>query len=439
MNTVICPNCKQSVEISEALSHQLREKVLIEVNEKHKAEIEKITLQIEQEATKRVKEELEMKFKNSQMEAAEVKERNKSLQQQMLQLTKDLRDMKQKDSEREIEMQKRLLKDREMMETEIARSEQEKARLDKMELQKQLDDTKKVLEEAQRKAQQSSQQLQGEVLELDLQAQLTECFTTDEIKPVPKGVDGADIIQTVKNKYGSIAGSIVWETKRTKAWNNAWLSKLREDVRTLGANCSILVSDILPPDIETFGLVDQVWVTSYRYAIPLAQVLRNGILHVAIAKSTSANKDEKLESLYQYLTNASFKHRFEAQVEAIIELRTDFESEQRTMTRLWKKKEMQLNRMTKNVASLYGELQGILGSALPAIQGLEMDEIDSSFLHNRVIPATAGIQTQLRKNQISDPHIANGSDGARHVGNDEKLYNKSDSSDEKNESTQSFF
>jgi hypothetical protein len=244
-----------------------------------------------------------------------------------------------------------------------------------MELQKQLDDTKKALEEAQRKAQQSSQQLQGEVLELDLEMQLKEFFTTDEITPVPKGIDGADIVQKIRNKYGQTAGIMLWETKRTKAWNNSWLSKLREDTRALGANCAIIISDVLPEGIETFGIVDQIWVTSYEYALPLAQALRVGILHVAIAKSTSVHKDEKLESLYQYLTNASFKHRFEAQVEAIIELRHDFEAEQRTMTRLWKKKEMQLQRMTRNIASLYGELQGILGSALPAIQGLEVDHM----------------------------------------------------------------
>ncbi len=375
MNSILCPHCKKQVEISEALSHQLRDQILLEVDGKHKEELEKIRLESEARAAKKAEEALGLKLKNSQEEIEETKRRNNQLQEQLSELLKKLRAMEQKDSERELEMQKQLLKERELMEMEISKSEQEKARLEKMELQKQLDDTKKALQDAQRKAQQSSQQLQGEVLELDLEMQLKECFPTDEITPVPKGIDGADITQKVRNKYGHVAGTILWETKRTKAWNQAWLGKLREDVRTLGANCAIIVSEILPQGIETFGIVDQVWVTCQKYALPLAQALRVGILHVAIAKSTSANKDEKLEALYQYLTNASFKYRFEAQVEAIIELRQDFEAEQRTMTRLWKKKEMQLQRMTKNVASLYGELQGILGSALPAIQGLEVDHL----------------------------------------------------------------
>ncbi len=375
MNTILCPHCKKAVEISEALSHQLKDEILKEVDGKHKEELEKIRIEAEARAAKRAEEALALRLKTSQEEVEETKKRNNQLQEQLSELLKKLRDMEQKDSERELEMQKQLLKEREMMEMEIAKSEQEKARLDKMELQKQLDDTKKALEDAQRKAQQSSQQLQGEVLELDLEQQLRTEFLTDEITPVPKGVDGADIIQKVRNKFGQIAGSILWETKRTKAWSNTWSAKLREDVRTMGAETAVLVSDVLPAGIETFGFYENIWVSSYRYALPLASALRIGLLQVARAKSASANKDEKLEMLYQYLTNTSFKHRFEAQVEAIIELRQDFEAEQRTMTRLWKKKEMQLQRMTKNVASLYGELQGILGSALPAIQGLEVDHM----------------------------------------------------------------
>lgn len=385
MNTITCPKCGKPVEISEAFSHQFRDQILQEVNQKHKIELEKVLLEAQEKAKLQAKEELDFKLKNYQNEADEAKERNKLLQEQLLELSKNIRDLKEKDSEREIEMQKQMLKERERMETEIGRAEQEKARFEKLELQKQLDDTKKALEEAQRKAAQSSQQLQGEVLELDLEQQLRDNWPSDEVLPVPKGVEGADIWQKVRNRHGQTAGAIVWEAKRTKAWNNAWLPKLREDVRTMNANCAIIISDVLPQGIETFGLVDGVWVTCYRYAIPLAQVLRDGILRVAIAKATTAHKDEKLEALYSYLTDPGFRHRFEAQVEAIIELKTDLDTEQRTMTRLWKKKEIQINRMTKNIASLYGELQGILGNALPGIRGLEHEEFDMPS--SSVIPA----------------------------------------------------
>lgn len=375
MNTITCPHCHKTVELSEAFTHQFREEILKEVDGKHKVEIEKIRLEAVEQATKRAKEELEIMLKNSQTEADEANKRAKQFQEQILELMQSIKILKQKEGEREIELKKQLLKERELMEIEIGKTEQEKARLEKLELQKQLDDTKKALEDAQRKAAQSSQQLQGEVLELDLEQQLRDEFPTDEILPVPKGIEGADINHKIRNKYGHVAGSIVWEAKRTKAWNNVWLAKLREDVRTLGASCAIIISDVLPSGIETFGLVENVWVTSYRYAIPLAYALRDGILRIAIAKAAAANKDEKLEMLYQYLTDSSFKHRFEAQVEAIIELKSDLEAEQRTMTRLWKKKEVQITRMTRNIAGLYGELQGILGSALPSIQGLEFNAL----------------------------------------------------------------
>jgi hypothetical protein len=380
MNSIICPNCKQSVEISEAITHQMREQLLEEQEKKHKLELEKLSLEVEERATKKAKQELELRLKTTQEEADISSKRAREFQEQLLQLMKQNNELKQKDSEREIEMKKQLLKERELMEMQISKDEQEKARLDKMELQKQLDDTKKALEDAQRKAQQSSQQLRGEVLELDLENQLREAFATDDIVPVPKGIDGADVVQKVRNKFGNTAGSIVWETKRTKAWSNGWPAKLREDVRSLGAETAILVSDILPEGIETFAFHENIWVTCYKYAIPLAHVLRISMLKVAQAKAASANKDEKLEMLYQYLTDTSFRHRFEAQVEAVIEMKNDLDTEQRSMARAWKKREMQIQRMTKNIANLYGELQGILGSALPSLPGLEIGQIQNTQL-----------------------------------------------------------
>lgn len=375
MNSILCPKCKEPVEISEALSHQIREKILMEVDGKHKEEIERLTTELQERAAKKAKEESEFVIKNLQTELAESTERNKKFHEQLMEFSKQMRELKLRDEERELEFRKQLLKERELMENEITKSEQEKSRLEKMELQKQLDDTKKALEDAQRKAAQSSQQLQGEVLELDLEQQLQSEFQFDEITPVPKGIDGADIIQKVRNKFGKTAGVIIWETKRTKAWSSTWTPKLREDARTLGADTAILISDVLPNGIETFGFYENVWVSTYKYALSLACVIRISILQVAQAKSAVANKDDKLEMLYQYLTNASFKHRFEAQVESISEMRSDLEQEQRAMTRMWKKKDMQIQRMMRSVAGLYGELQGILGSALPSIQGLELQAL----------------------------------------------------------------
>lgn len=371
MNSILCPHCGKKVEISQAFTHQMREEVRLEQAKQHKEEIEKTRLEAEERALKRAKEELQVRLKNSQNEAEETIKRNKDLQEQLLTLTKEIRAMKQKDEDREIEMQRKLLKEQERMKLEITKSEQEKSHLEKAELIKKLDDTTKALEDAQRKAAQQSQQLQGEVLELELENRLKENFPLDDIQPVPKGIEGADLFQKVKNNHGQIAGMIIWETKRTKAWSNSWLPKLREEKRKIDASMAILVSDVLPEGIETFAFHENVWITSYKYAIPLVNVLRMSLFEIAIAKSAAVNKDERLEALFTYLTNDSFRNRFEAQVESVIELRNDLEIEQRSVIRQWKKREMQIKRLTSNIASMYGELQGIIGNALPSIQSLD--------------------------------------------------------------------
>lgn len=377
MNAVLCPNCGQKVEISQAFRQQIEDQILQQAKAKHKEELDRLKKEVEEKALQKAKEEFTLQLKNSQNEVLEEKERNKELLKELTELTKQLRELKEKDELREIEMQKQLIKEREKIQEEVMKVEREKANLEKMELQKQLNDTKKALEEAKRKAEQKSQQLQGEVLELDLESQLHESFPFDEIAPIPKGIEGGDIWQKVRNKHGQIAGSILWETKRTKAWSNAWAGKLRENTRQIGASVSILVSDVLPDGIDKFGLYENIWVTSYEYALPLVNVIRVGLMQIAIAKSAASHKDQKLEALYAYLTDDGFRHRFEAQVESIIELKRDLEAEQRSVVRSWKKREMQINRMRNNLSSLYGELQGILGQALPTLPNLEIGELPS--------------------------------------------------------------
>jgi hypothetical protein len=391
MNNISCPHCGKQVELSEAFTHQMRETVREEqaakhkaeleaarlesekLAEQHKTELEKAKLEAEERALKKAKEELEFKLKNSQNEAEETAKRNRELQEQILELTKEMRNLTQKDKERELEMQKRLLKERESIEQEVSKSVKEESRLKEMELQKKLEDTQKALEDAQRKAQQTSQQLQGEVLELDLENNLREYFPTDEIIPVPKGIDGADMMQKVKNKFGQMAGTILWETKRTKAWSGSWTTKLRDDKRAVDASVAIIVSDVLPEGIDTFKFYEGVWVTCHKYAIPLASVLRSGLMEVAIARATAAHKDERLEALFNYLTKDGFRNKFETQVESIMALKNDLDTEKRSTVRIWKKREMQLNRLMGNTATMYGELQGILGASLPALPSLELD------------------------------------------------------------------
>lgn len=372
--------------MSDAFRHQIEEEILKVEQNKHKQELENLKNEIEEKTRRKIAEELDLKLKNQEEEVKESKQQNRKLQEQLLELTKQLRSMKQKDEEREIEMQKKLLEERSKMQEEISKAEKERSNLELGELKKQLEDTKKLLEDAKRKAEQKSQQLQGEILELNLENELKLAFSTDEILPVPKGIEGGDILQKVKNKHGQVAGIILWELKRTKAWSNPWLSKLRENTRQAGASIPILVSEVLPEGVSTFDYYERVWVTSYKYAIPLSNALRLGLMQVAIAKSAVSHKDEKMEDLYSYLTNDGFRHRFEAQVESMMEMKKDLDAEQRSTVRLWKKREIQIKRLMNNIAGLYGEFQGILGSALPSIQSLETEPLQLTSEQVNLLP-----------------------------------------------------
>ncbi len=366
MNTITCPHCKKIVEINQAMKGQIEEEVLLSVEKKHQEELEK--------KAKEIEENLSLTLKDKENQVEEVQKRNKTLQEQLLEFTKQLRDLKQKDDQREIEMQKKLLLEKDKLQEIITLSLQEKARLEKMELQKQLDDTKKALDDAQRKAMQSSQQLQGEVLELDLESQLRNSFSFDEFLPVPKGIEGADIWQRVNNKYGQSGGSILWEIKRTKTWSHSWLPKLREDARKINASMCVLISNILPSEIKHFGRLSGIWVCSYEHAIRMATILRDCLLQIAIAKSSASHKDEKLQEIYEYITSEAFRHKFEAHFESVRVLQEELEGEKRAMERIWKKREIQIQRLDRSASQMFGEIQGIVGNSLSTIKNLELSQ-----------------------------------------------------------------
>lgn len=264
------------------------------------------------------------------------------------------------------------------MRDEIGKIESDKAKIREQQLEKKLLDTQKALEEAQRKSNQGSQQLQGEVLELDLEEQLKTAFPFDEFCPIPKGVEGADIWQKVKNKHGQEAGAILWETKRTKAFSKGWLTKLREDARKVNANESILVSDSMPDGIKHFKRISGVWVCCNELAVFLANVLRDGLLQIAIAKSAASHEDEKLQEIYEYISSEAFRHKIEAHFESVKSLRDDLEGEKRAMERIWKKREVEIRRLDRSMSQMFGEIQGIAGSSLPTPSNLRLEAGDNS-------------------------------------------------------------
>jgi hypothetical protein len=376
-NTIKCKNCGEEIEISEAFKHQLEEEITDALKSEHLKALSEASQKAEEKALKKIEEEMALKMADSENEKAELKEQKQKLQEEMLSMSKMVREMKETQERMEIENQKKLNEEREKIREDSLKTAGEKHRIEMLEYEKKINDYKKMLDDANYKLSQKSQQLQGEVFELDLEKELRESFIYDEISEVGKGVQGADIVQKVKGQSGRLAGTILWETKRAK-WSPTWLAKLREDGRKSEASVCILVCENLPKDIKNFQLMDGILVTSMECVLPLAAIVRRSILQTAVAKDTAANKDEKLEMLYEYLQSEAFRHRFESFAEGVKEMQTDLDYERRAMERVWKKRETQIKRMSINASRMYGELQGVMGNALQEIKTFALPESTNS-------------------------------------------------------------
>ena len=235
----------------------------------------------------------------------------------------------------------------------------------------------KQIEELKRKADQGSQQLQGEVQELELEALLTSKFPRDTIEPVPKGEHGGDVLHRVIGPLGQSCGTILWESKRTKSWSDGWLVKLREDQRAAKAEIAIIVSQTLPKGVETFELIDGVWVTHPRAAIPVAVTLRHTLIEVASARQATEGQQTKMEMVYQYLTGPRFRQRVQAIVEAFSSMQEDLDKEKKAIMKQWAKREEQIGRVMQATVGMYGDLQGIAGKTLQEIEGLGFQVLES--------------------------------------------------------------
>jgi hypothetical protein len=238
------------------------------------------------------------------------------------------------------------------------------------------------IEELRRKAEQGSQQLQGEALELELESLLRARFPHDRIEPVPKGEFGGDVLHRVLGPAGQTCGTILWESKRTRNWSDGWLPKLRDDQRAAKAEIALLVSSVLPKDVKTFDLIDNVWVAETRFALPLAIALRESLINLAGSRQVQEGQQTKMELVYKYLTGPQFRHRIDAIVERFTDMRDDLDRERKTMTRLWAKREEQLRGVLDSTAGLYGDLQGIAGRAMQEIESLDVLMIETKVEQN---------------------------------------------------------
>lgn len=235
----------------------------------------------------------------------------------------------------------------------------------------------KKLEEAQQRAEQGSQQLQGDVQEVELRTLLTASFPTDSIEPVPKGEFGGDVIHRVNGPLAQPCGTILWESKRTKTWSDGWLAKLRDDQRAAKADIAVIVTQTLPKGVVCFTQLEGVWITNPQTAMPVAMTFRSMLLEVALARGATEGQQTKMEMIYEYLTGSRFRHRVQAIVEAFTTLREDLDKERKAIMKQWAKREEQLTRVMTATVGMYGDLQGIAGSKLSEIEGLSLRSLDA--------------------------------------------------------------
>ncbi len=255
---------------------------------------------------------------------------------------------------------------------EKARKEvEEELKLKVLEKDQTITAMQKQIEELKRRAEQGSQQLQGEVQEIELEALLSAKFPRDTIQPVAKGEFGGDVLQRVLGPLGQACGTILWECKRTKNWSDGWRPKLREDQRTAKADLAVIISPVLPKEIETFGFIGEVWVAHPKVSLPVALALRQTLIEAAAARQASDGQQTKMEMVYQYLTGPRFRQRIQAIVEAFSSMKDDLDREKKVITRQWAKREEQIDRVMQATVGMYGDLQGIAGKTLQEIEGLE--------------------------------------------------------------------
>ena len=395
--TITCPNCKTQFEPEAAIAQSVEEKVRKEFNQKW-VELEKKKddqlrqkerqwQQLQEEASRKNAEEkkaLENKLKTdlTAQVGAEYENKLKMLEdanrtneskltearEKELEFLKKMQELKTKEQELELDLQRRMMDERSKLTDLIKKEEEEKNRLREtefqmklMEKEKQLEDQRKLVEEMKRKGEQGSMQLQGEVQELALEQMLTYAFPYDVVSEVGKGVRGADCIQTVRNNYGQECGKIIFESKRTKDFAADWIEKLKADMRVLGADVAVIVTQAMPKDMTNFGEREGIWICTFDDARALVHVLREFIIKVYNASKSQENKGDKMKLLYNYFTSGEFSEQWRAIREGFMSMKMSIQRERDQMEKMWKAREKQLEKVLLNAAHIRGSIEGIAG------------------------------------------------------------------------------
>lgn len=345
--------------------------------ERMEKEKQKIQNELQEKLRKSISNDFENQLKLLQQSNIDNEEKLKLARQKEFEFLKKEKEFKTQAEEMEIQLEKKLANERELLIEQIRKQEKEKNEIKETEyslkfreLEKQLNDQKKLVEEMKRKQDQVSMQLQGEVQELALEEILGNGFPFDVISEVGKGIRGADCMQLVRNNFGQECGKIIYESKRTKDFGNDWTEKLKADMRSTGADIAVLVTKTMPKELDCFGLKDGVWICTFSEVKALVNVLRDGIIRVFNSSKNHENKGDKMHMLYDYLTSNEFSEQWKAIREGFTAMKMSITNERAAMEKLWKAREKQLDKVLLNAVHIKGSIDGISG----------MDAVDLNLL-----------------------------------------------------------
>jgi len=411
---ITCPNCKKEFPLTESLAAPLVESTRREYEQKLsqkeidmgkreaalareretldekvaaqlKTEREKIATEESKKARLAIGGEVDQKTKELAELQEVLKERDAKLteaQNAQAELIRKKRELEDAKREMDLTIEKKVQESLVAVRDKARKETEDELKLKLTESQQTITAMQRQIEDLKRKAEQGSQQLQGEVLELELESLLRARFPLDSIEPVAKGEFGGDVLQRVIGGLGQGCGAILWESKRTKNWSDGWLAKLREDQRRAKAELAVIVSHVLPKGTESFDFVDGVWIAEPRCAMSVAIALRYALIELASARKAGEGQQTKMELVYQYLTGPRFRHRVGAIVEKFSDMQADLDKERKAMTRLWAKREEQIRGVIESTAGMYGDLQGIAGRSLQEIEGLTLPALEDGELPN---------------------------------------------------------
>lgn len=378
---IACPKCGKEFPLTETLAKP----IVAAERAKAQQEIETIVQQklaserdaLTKAAYKNAADVYADKLVAVEQELADKDAKLAEADQAELALRRERRTLEEEKRKLELQVERRLREETLRVREATRQEEEDTYRLKLAEKDKLLLDMKKQVEELRRKSDQGSQQLQGEVQELELEALLKAAFPSDLIEEVAKGRAGGDVVQHVIGPNGLDCGTILWESKRTRNWSADWLAKNRSDQRIVGAQAGVIITTTMPKGVDGFDRIENVWVGSMRHAAPLAKALRQGIIEAAMVRVSEQGREGKMAKMYEYLTSTHFRSRISSIVEACVGMEDDLNAEKRAMNKQWAKRERRIELLTNGTAGMYGDLQTVIGSRMPEVQGLTLPLLGS--------------------------------------------------------------